>query len=355
MQNRQFYSIIWGYHKQIYNFPKEQNYHIHPLTVAKELGYSVSVISIDDIHPPEDDPNFPKDVPVLRFHSLFAYMRFLLKNRDAAFYVNTLTIKTLIVGMLVKRSIFIPHDYIFGSNWGKKMVIQFFYRFFTKIRVNNPAECHEINRLKNDLAEIVPLVIDTKNIIPPTEKDQFLLLSLGNLIPKKNPEILLQALAETKRRGYSFRLITIWSDRLKENWLKESYRELLEKYNLTHQVHYYGYLPFEQARTHILQASMYVNMSSYEWLCIAVYESITAGLGVILPDIISFEGIFGDNAYTYECGNSIALAQTIIQAYEEQAQLPEKVAHMQAIIQAWYNYENITHKLCELFKKTYEV
>jgi glycosyltransferase involved in cell wall biosynthesis len=354
MQNKQFYSIIWGYHKQIYNFPKEQNYHIHPLVVAKELGYSVSMISIDDIHPPEDDPNFPKDVRVLRFHSITSYLWFLIQNRDAAFYVNTLTIKSLIVWLFVKRSIFIPHDYIFGSNWIKKQIIRFFYRFFTKIRVNNPAEAHEINLLKNDLAEIVPLVINTKAITPPRHKHQFILLSLWNLIPKKNPELLLQALAETKRRGYSFRLLTIWSDRLKENGFHQSYNELIEKYELSHQVQYLWYLPFEEAREHIAKASIYVNMSSHEWLCIAVYESICAGLGVILPNILSFEWIFWEDAYIYKDWESYALADAIILAYKEQSLLPEKISHMQALIETGYNYENITHKLTELFKRTYE-
>jgi glycosyltransferase involved in cell wall biosynthesis len=110
---------------------------------------------------------------------------------------------------LVKRSIFIPHSAIFGSNKFKKKIITTFYRFFTKIRVNNPAEAHVVNRLKSDLAEIIPLVIDTSTIIPPKEHPNFILLSLGNLIPVKHPEVLLEALSITKSKGHSFKLITI--------------------------------------------------------------------------------------------------------------------------------------------------
>lgn len=354
MTKKEFIIIIWGYHKQIYNFPKEQNYHLHPIEIAKGLGYDVKVISLDDLHPPEDDPNFPQDVPIFRFSSFFTYILFLLKHRDAAFYVNSLTLKTLIAWMLVKHSIFIPHDYIFGSHWIKKIIIKFFYQFYTKIRVNNTAEAHEINTIRSNLAEVVPLVIDTKNIILPTQKKHFTLLSLGNLIPKKNPEFLLKALSETKRRGYSFQMTTIWADRLKENWLKENYNELITKYGLNSEVHYLSYLPFDEAYEHILKTTIYVNTSSHEWLCLALYESISAWLWVILPRILSFEWIFWDDVYTYELGNIDALVDTIIQAYDEIDHLPKKILNMQTLVQNRYNYDNITSKLIELFQKTYE-
>ena len=37
-------SIIWGYSKRMYDFAIEENYHLHVLNIAKELGYVPVVI-----------------------------------------------------------------------------------------------------------------------------------------------------------------------------------------------------------------------------------------------------------------------------------------------------------------------
>lgn len=112
--------------------------------------------------------------------------------------------------MIVKHSIFIPHDSIFGSSWIKERIIRFFYRFFTRIRVNHDAEVRAINTIKKNLAIAIPLVIDSHDMRTPNDsQSSFTLLSLGNLIPKKHPELLLSALKKTKDLGYKFKLITL--------------------------------------------------------------------------------------------------------------------------------------------------
>ena len=104
-KNIKFISIIWGYHEQLYTFSSVENYHLHALKVAKDLGYKPTAFLFDSKANIENDPNFDKDFEVVYYTGLFSYLYFLWSNRKNIFYANTFVWKSLIVSLLCKRTI----------------------------------------------------------------------------------------------------------------------------------------------------------------------------------------------------------------------------------------------------------
>ncbi len=139
---QKFVSIIWGYHKQIFTFTREQNYHLLPVEVMSKKGYVCEIFAIDSQVEIEKDPNFPKNTKVIYYSGFTKYIGYLWQNRQSLVYVNSLTLKTLFSSLILRRSIFMAHDQVLplASKRFKRIVTLFFYRFFSKIRVINSAE-----------------------------------------------------------------------------------------------------------------------------------------------------------------------------------------------------------------------
>lgn len=346
---KKFISIIRWYHKQIFSFDKEQNYHMLPLETMKELWFNCEIFAIDSKIKIEKDPNFVKWVNIIYYKNFFQYILYLLRNRSAITYSNTLTIKTLLVWIFSKKSVFIPHDSIFWSSKIKKTLISFFYRFFTKIRLNNLAEVNEVNKIKKWIWVKAPLVVSWKFYNPDFTFDrENIFISLWNLIPKKHPEFILQALKIVKDKGYSFKLKVIGEDRLSETYWY-TYQDLLKKYELEKEVEVLWFIPHSDLPKHVKWACLYLNSSTQEWLCLAVYESVLMGLQTILPDILSFDQVFWENGLYYKQQDVRALAEKIIYFLEHKEEFIKKIKKTQKLILDEYNYNIIKLKLRKLF------
>lgn len=346
---KKFISIIWWYHKQIFTFTKEQNYHMLPLEVMKEDWYECEIFAIDSKVKIENDPNFVKWVNVVYYKNIFQYLSYLFKNRESTIYSNSLTIKTLLVGMIWKRTVFIPHDLIFWWNKLKSVIIHFFYRFFTKIRLNNDKEVEMVNKIKNNLWIKIPLVVSGDFYNPNFKfKEDNIFISLWNLIPKKHPEIILQALKIVKDNGYEFKLKVIWEDRLLW-YYKTTYKELIHKYELDNYVECLWFVKHEELPNLLDGACLYLNASTQEWLCLAVYESALMWFMPILPNIISFDWIFWDDGLYYKSWNIQDFADKIMYYLNHRNDFFDKIRRIQQKILKEYNYDIIKSEIKFLF------
>ena len=74
-----------------------------PLEAMKEQGYECEIFAINSQVKIEDDPNFISWVKVIYYKNIFQYLSYLRRNRNAILYSNSLTIKTLLVGIIEKR------------------------------------------------------------------------------------------------------------------------------------------------------------------------------------------------------------------------------------------------------------
>ena len=346
---KKFISIICWYHKQIFSFTKEQNYHMLPLKAMKEEWYECTIFSIDASVKIEDDPNFIKWIKVIYYKNIFQYLKFLLKNRNELIYSNTLTIKTLLVWLIWKRTVFIPHDLIFWWNKLKSIVIHFFYKFFTKIRLNNNKEVEAVNKIKKNLWVRIPLVVSWDFFNPDFQFwNDNIFVSLWNLTKKKHPEVILEALKIVKDKWYDFKLKVVWEDRLKE-YCDYSYEDLLNKHWLRNYVDVIWFVPHTDLSKVCKWACCYLNASTQEWLCLAVYESTLMWMATILPNILSFDWVFGDNGLYYKSWDVNDFANKIMYFLDHRDDFIEKIKNNQQKILKEYNYDTIKQQLKDLF------
>ncbi len=346
---KKFISIIWWYHKQIFSFDKKQNYHMLPIEAMQEEWFECEIFAIDSKVKIEEDSNFVKWTRVIYYKWFLNYLIYLFKNRNAIIYSNSLTIKTLLVWIIWKKTVFMPHDSIFWSNFIKKLIIIFFYFFYKKIRVNNDREVFELNRIKKWLALKVPLIVSeefyNKDI---NFSNENIFISLWNLIPKKQPEFLLQALKIVKDNGYNFKLKVIWEDRL-ENHYNYSYSDLINKYWLSENIEVLGFIKHDDIPKKVEWSSLYINTSTQEWFCLAVYESALMWLWIILPRIISFDNIFWNNALYYDLESVNDLANKIMYFINNKNAFIAKNKENQKMILEKYNYDYIKSEIKKIF------
>lgn len=314
----------------------------------KEEGYECEIYAIDSQVQIENDPHYIVGTKVTYHRNIFSYISYIIRQRNCIIYSNSLTLKTLIVGLFGKKTIFMPHDSLFGSTLFKKCIIVFFYRFFSRIRVNNIKEVIELDTIKKWLWVKIPLVVSLDFYEPkPAYPEKNVIISLGNLIPKKRPEFLLRALKIVKDSGYTFTLKVIGEDRLR-NHFPYSYVQLIDKYNLTENIEVCGFIPHELLASYTRDAFLYINTSTQEWFCLALYEMSMAGLFPIIPRILSFDNVFSDRALYYDPDSHEELAKYIIQVIHEKEKYHDLALKNQEYIKKEYNYDNIKNSLRNL-------
>lgn len=290
MEKKKFISIVWWYHKQIFHFEKQQNYHMLPIEIMLEKWYECEIYAIDSRVQIEKDPHYISGVTVVYHKGILSYIYYLLKNRKSIFYSNSITLKTLFVWVLVKKSVFYSHAYLFGDSFIKRIIICFFYRFFSRIRVNNYKEAVEINKIKKGGAYICPLVVSDSFYVPDRkEVEKYKGVFLGNLCDIKNPIFLLNAIESLKRKNIYVEISFIWEDRI--NFLEE-----IKKRDISDRCKILWHKNPEAIKEIFTEVNFLVNTSLSEWQCLAVYEAALAWKYLLLPYQISFYPVFEENA-----------------------------------------------------------
>lgn len=342
MQKQKFISIIWWYHKQIFSFPKEQNYHMFPLELMKEKGYLCEIFAIRSQVKIEEDPNYIHGVKVIYYKNLFQYISYLFQNRGAIIYSNTITLKTLLVGMIWKKTVFYPHAYLFWNSFLKKKIVSFFYFYFTKIRVNNTEEKKVLDRIRKDLWQIVPLNISSffykKDFSLSYKKWVF----IWNLTEIKNPLFVLDAIEFLQLKENDFQIYFIGEDRINFSW--EVKRRNLEE----HCILLWFQTP-KQIQDIFSQTSFFINTSHSEWQCIASYEAALAWKQLFLPKSISFFSVFLDTALYHETPLQLAQNIELFFTWKEKKDMKVNIEKLQQRILQEYDSNFLWEKLVNLF------
>lgn len=106
------------------------------------------------------------------------------------------------------------------------------------------------------------------------------LLSVGELIPRKNHEEVIRALQKEKQRGKKFRYFICGHGDLRE-YLENLIRQL----DLTEEVTLLGYCDSEKVRECLFAMDLFVFPSKQEGLPVALMEAIASGIEVTASDI----------------------------------------------------------------------
>lgn len=344
---KKFITIIRGYHDQIFHFTKEENYHILPIEAMKEAGYKCEIYALNAKVIIENDPNFINWTKVIYYKNIREYLYYLYKNRNYIIYSNSITLKSLIVGLIGKYTIFCPHSYPFWHNKIKKLIIIFFYHFFTKIRINNQEELNAINTIKKNLGVKIPLSIGKTFLSHNTfSTREDTIIWIGNLTPIKNPLFLISLGKKIKDENLWLKIRVIWEDRM-SLFYKTSFAKLIKENDLQDIIYLEGVLWHGEIKSILRKSKYYLNTSISEGQCLAVYEAALAGCYLFLPRIMSFPSVFWENAsYFTQVWELIKNIKLILNWRSEV--IKNKIEKNQKMILKNYNYTFIK----KLFKET---
>lgn len=136
-----------------------------------------------------------------------------------------------------------------------------------------------------------------------------LLLFVGALIPRKDPETLIRALPAVIREYPDVKLLMIGEGQLEED-LKRWVREL----NISSSVIFTGALPYNALPAYFATADVFVLPTRMEGLGLVVAEAMASGTVTIASDLPVIHDLIthGENGFLVPPGNSELLADQMI-------------------------------------------
>jgi glycosyltransferase involved in cell wall biosynthesis len=349
--DKKFVSIIWGYSPQLYNFSAEENYHLHILNIARNLGYKTYVIIKGTKTSLENDPNFDLGTEVIDykniFHFLFQIVKFSIKK--SLFYVNSYEWQSFLIPFLSRKTIFMAHSQPIRKNKAKQYIQNFVYIFFKTIRLNNESEKDFLikQRINKGKLFVIPLIVSQKifHIIDDRAKRSNLVY-FGNVTKVKNLETILKALKE----------VATYYPSIKLNIVGEVYDnefvDQINNLNLNENIILHGHKAQNEQLTNLLNTTIIsINSSISEGQCVSVYDTALCGNVLCLPKIMSFTGVFKDTALFHDIHDHKALAQNII-TYLKNPQLTQEHRRKNIeMINKNYSKEAVEKKLRNLILK----
>lgn len=343
-------SIIWWYHKQIFDFDKKQNYHMLPFEVMKDEWYNLEIYAINSKVKIEKDPNFIKWINIIYHKNIFNYLYYLFKNRNNIIFSNSLTIKTLLVWLIWKKTIFYPHTNPFWKQskfWNiKKLITKFFYLFYNKVKINNKEEEKLINKIKSNLVIRIPLSISDNFYFKDLENRKKEIIWLWNIYPIKNPLFLIDLMKKLNEKNIDIKLKIIWEDRYKEH-ANKSFKQIIKENKLEKYIEILWYKPHNEVKKILSKSMIFLNTSIDEWQCLAVYEWALAWNSLCLPNIIAFPSVFEKNALYHN--NIDELISNIVYYLNNEDKRKSMISENQKMILKEYDYEYIKSKVKNMF------
>lgn len=349
--NKKIVSIIWGYSKHMYNFAPEENYHLHLLKVAKDLGFETYVIVKGNKENMENDPNFDKDIKVIDYKNIFQFLFLIIKFswQKSLFYVNSYEWQSFIVPFLARKTIFMAHTQPKRQTPLKQKIQNFVYKFFTAIRLNNITEKEFLleQKTKANKLFVIPLIV-SQNVFRLTNSSQKRkdLVYFGNVTVKKNLPTILKAFELVKERYPEIKLNVIGTI------FDEEFNLQIKDLKLEDSVTVYGYLSQDEKLNQILNNTLIsINSSLDEGQCVSVYDTCLSGNVLCLPNIMSFEGVFIDKALFHDIYDHKKLASNILYYIDNPDIINDYRNRCIAMIKKDYSINTIEDKLKKLLLK----
>ena len=347
-KNKYLVSIIWGYSKRMYDFAIEENYHLHVLNIAKELGYIPVVIIKQEKGDIENDPNFDKNIKIINYKNLFNYFFQIIKYsfKNSIFYVNSVEPQSLCIPFLARNTIFMGHTHPVRQTKFRQIIFNFSMKYFDKIRLNNTDEKQFLlnQGIDKNKLKVVPLAISNRiyqfNNNYKHRKD---IVYFGNVTLKKNLKTILKAFKIVLEEDKNLKLHIIGAT------LDSNSQKLLINLNIINNVIIHGFISLKELSIILNNFKIYINSSYDEGQCVAVYNASLSGCALCLPNIMSFRGVFKNKALFHEVNDYKKLAENII-FYLDNPQIASEYNKLcREMIIKNYNYQKISEDMKELF------
>ncbi len=343
-----FVSIIWVYFKYFHDFSAEENYHLHALLIAKELGYQPVAIVRGSAENMKKDPHFDKVIEVIEYTGVIRYLWDVIRYawRGTTFYVNSYEWQSFVVPFISRKAIFMAHTQPQRRNRLKQKIQNFVYKFFFKVRLNNQTEKDFLLTQNIDEKKliVVPLVVSQQYFYKNDNQNRKDLVYFGNVTEKKNLSTILKALAIVKKTKPDIKLNVIGQI------MDPNFNATISTLELTNNVVLYGFVELKDLANKLNDNLIYLNSSFDEGQCVAVYDSALCGCALCLPKIMSFTGVFKDKALFHDVTDENKLAENILSYLQDPKLMKTHNEACIEMIKNEYSKETVEEKLKKLFE-----
>lgn len=323
-------------------------FHIPYLKMLKEMGWDTAVASRNDYEDPADCVipycdtyyNVPFERNPFKLGNIKAYKQ-LKKIIDAGHY-DIIHCHTPVGAMLTRlaamdarkrgsKVIYTAHGFHFykgasAINWLVYYPVEKALARKTDVLITINKEDYQRakSKFKAGKVEYVPGVgIDVNKFsrMPYNREEkreelglgnnEFVLLSVGELIARKNHEVVLKALAELKKRGKFDGVQYLICG---QGVLMDQLKNMAVSFGISDHVHFLGYRNDISAICNCSDA--FVFMSYQEGLPVALMEAMACGLPVICSEIRGNTDLIRDKENGLFAGNDPATVADTIQTYQ---------------------------------------
>jgi glycosyltransferase involved in cell wall biosynthesis len=216
-----------------------------------------------------------------------------------------------------------------------KDVESFFYQNLESDLINNVVMLHngiDIKRFRNDLDRKIQI------------GEKIRIVSVGNLVPKKNHRFLIDIAVVLKQKNLAFSI-----DILGYGPLQEELENYARVNNISDFIHFRGNV--KNVEDYLKKANVYVHPANYEPLGLVLIEAMASGLPVICLDGRGNRDlmIHGKNGYIFQEENSEQFVETIIELFDDQKKYLE-ISSFAKEFSSQFDIKNYVEKLVHLYE-----
>ena len=332
-----------------------ENYFLWPAAMMREMGFECEFLTLNGKNSSQKELEVLDGFTVRRFSSAVKLLMYVF-GQDALVHSHLRPFPpSLFLGLLPKRKLITPFTYELGSNALVRLLSLWMMRRFDKVVSISPYEeqLYLKNGFRREQVDFIPLAIDYRFYSRPVrdaaamrkfglKKNDFIIITVANFRYFKRVDVLLEAFKEFRKTVRNGKLVLVGEDWLAREG-RPTIKEMVKELHLD-SVIIAGYQPAAEIRKLFALSSLFVNTSSVESQCIAVYEAAAAGIPLCLSDIGSFTEVFREHALYHRYDDAASLASNMLQYWNDRKLAGRNAAFLKKFVKAW-DYETIKRKL----------
>ncbi|GEM_PF-1439898 len=181
---------------------------------------------------------------------------------------------------------------------------------------------------------------------PPADKREPLLLFVGTLVRRKNPETVVRAFAELATRSPELRLVMVGRAGSASGEVEKAVREseVTDRIEVRH-----GLADTDLASLY-RHASLLIMPSHYEGFGIPVIEAMASGLPVVASDIEVFREVGGDAAAYYGEPEDVAALASTVAALLDDGPRRVRMAEVGLARSEQFHWDKIIRRYLEIYE-----
>jgi len=321
---------------------KKADYDLNPMRVLEKKGFIAEIWTLEKKEGGEEE--YYEGMRVRRFANTFTLLAHLFLRRDIKLVYAQLRpyLPSLLSPLSLKRCVMLTQTYELGSTWLRRQLSLFFMKRFKKIfaLTNYERQRYIKNGLKKERVVFLPHAIDyyffskkpSRSVLDIRKeygigKDDFVIITVGNIRKIKNVDTIVVAFALFNKRIKKSKMVVVGIDQTKNELYMEQddkrYSEVedahvvADREKISKSVIFTGGLNYKKVRELLYVSDVFVNSSSLEGMCMAVYEAAAAGLPLCLPNIGAFMLTFKDMALYHSSRDKKRLSENYMKYFKD--------------------------------------